>query len=114
MIIDRSIALTEKIEQAIKDLPCITCTHFEVCAEHLGGADLYIVSADCRHHTPVADTSALELTEEELDFIYTRCSNKAARMEEANLKGTPCYRLSWQIMNKINSLRKGNTKNHGT
>ena len=56
----------------------------------------------------------LELTEEELDFVYTRCSNKAARMEEANLKDTPCYRLSWQIMNKINCLRKGNTKNHGT
>ena len=28
----------------------------------------------------------LELTEEELQFIYDRCSNKAARLEEVNLK----------------------------
>ena len=35
----------------------------------------------------------LELTEEELQFIYDRCSNKAARLEEVNLKDTPCYRL---------------------
>lgn len=43
----------------------------------------------------------LELTEEELEFIYNRCSNKAARLEENNLKDTPCYRLSWQILAKI-------------
>ncbi len=43
----------------------------------------------------------LELTEEELDFIYERCSRKAARIEEIHLEDTPCYRLSWQIMTKI-------------
>lgn len=47
----------------------------------------------------------LELTKEELDFIYDRCSRKAARLEEAHLEDIPCYRLSWQIMNKISSLR---------
>ena len=48
----------------------------------------------------------LELTEEELQFIYDRCSRKAARLEESNLKDTPCYRLSWAIMNKINEAKK--------
>lgn len=48
----------------------------------------------------------LELTEEELQFIYNRCSRKAARLEESNLKDTPCYRLSWAIMNKINEAKK--------
>lgn len=43
----------------------------------------------------------LELTEEELEFLYERCSRKAARLEEANLKDIPCYRLSWQVMHKI-------------
>jgi hypothetical protein len=47
----------------------------------------------------------LELTEEELSFLYDRCSRKAARLEEAHLKDIPCYRLSWQVMNKINRLR---------
>ena len=28
----------------------------------------------------------LELTEEELEFIYTRCQRKAMRLEEAHLK----------------------------
>ena len=48
----------------------------------------------------------LELTEEELQFIYDRCSRKAARLEDSNLKDTPCYRLSWAIMNKINEAKK--------
>ena len=48
----------------------------------------------------------LELTEEELEFIYNRCSNKAARLEEVNLEDTPCYRLSWIIMSKINNIKK--------
>ena len=48
----------------------------------------------------------LELTEEELQFIYDRCSNKAARLEDSNLKNTPCYRLSWIIMGKINEAKK--------
>lgn len=43
----------------------------------------------------------IELTEEELQFIYDRCSNKAARLEEVNLKDTPCYRLAHQVMHKI-------------
>ena len=48
----------------------------------------------------------LELTEEELNFIYDRCSNKAARLEDSNLEDTPCYRLSWTIMGKINNIKK--------
>ena len=48
----------------------------------------------------------LELTEEELQFIYDRCSRKAARLEESNLKDTPCYRLSWAIMNKIANVKR--------
>ena len=47
----------------------------------------------------------LEVTKEELDFIYVRCSRKAARLEEANLEDVPCYRLSWQLMNKISKLQ---------
>ena len=43
----------------------------------------------------------LELTEEELEFIYARCSRKAARLEEANLTDLPCYRIAWQIIPKI-------------
>lgn len=43
----------------------------------------------------------LELTEEEIDFIYDRCSRKAAKLEESHLKDVPCYKLSWQIMSKI-------------
>ena len=48
----------------------------------------------------------LELTEEELEFIYNRCSSKAARLEDSNLEDTPCYRLSWIIMSKINNIKK--------
>ena len=48
----------------------------------------------------------LDLTEEELQFIYDRCSRKAARLEDSNLKNTPCYRLSWIIMGKINEAKK--------
>jgi hypothetical protein len=48
----------------------------------------------------------LELTEEELNFIYDRCSNKAARLEEVNLRDTPCYRLAHQVMHKIYESRK--------
>lgn len=50
----------------------------------------------------------LELTKEELDFIYERCSRKAARLEEAGLKDIPCYRLAWQVMTKIYEARKTN------
>lgn len=52
----------------------------------------------------------LELTEEELEFLYDRCSRKAARLEEANLKDIPCYRLSWQLMLKISDAKNKNTK----
>ena len=51
----------------------------------------------------------LEVTEEELNFLYDRCVRKAARLEEANLKDIPCYELSWRLMSKISDLRK--TKN---
>ena len=56
----------------------------------------------------------LEITEEELEFIYDRCSRKAARLEEANLKDIPCYRIAWQILLKIFKLRdnKENTNEH--
>lgn len=47
----------------------------------------------------------LELTEEELEFIYARCSRKAARLEEANLTDIPCYQLAWQLMSKISNIR---------
>lgn len=46
-------------------------------------------------------TYTLDLTEEEINFLYERCSRKAARLEEAHLEDIPCYRLSWQVMSKI-------------
>ena len=49
----------------------------------------------------------LELTEEELDFLYDRCDRKAQRLEEAGLHDLPCYRLSWQLLSKILKARKG-------
>lgn len=52
----------------------------------------------------------LELTEEELNFIYDRCSNKAARLEDSNLEDTPCYRLAHQVMHKIYEARKEDTQ----
>ena len=51
----------------------------------------------------------LELTEEELNFIYDRCFNKAARLEDIGLDDTPCYRIAHQIMHKI-YLTKNNTE----
>lgn len=48
----------------------------------------------------------LELTEEELQFIYDRCFSKATRLEEINLKDTPCYRMALNIMHKINKVKK--------
>jgi hypothetical protein len=53
----------------------------------------------------------LDLTEEELMFIYDRCSRKAARLEEAHLKDISCYRLSWQLMTKILKARKNEGDN---
>lgn len=53
-------------------------------------------------------TYNLELTEEEINFLYERCSRKAARLEEAHLEDIPCYRLSWQLMHKINMARENN------
>lgn len=50
-------------------------------------------------------TYTLELTEEEINFLYDRCSSKAARLEEAHLEDVPCYRLSWQVMHKIYEAR---------
>lgn len=51
------------------------------------------------------ETFNLELTREELDFIYERCSRKAQRLEEAGLRDIPCYRLSWQVISKISNAR---------
>ena len=48
----------------------------------------------------------LELTDEELEFVYTRCQRKAMRLEEAHLKDIPCYTLANRIMWKIHDLRK--------
>ena len=55
------------------------------------------------------ETFTLELTKEELEFLYTRCARKAARLEEANLTDIPCYELSWQVMTKILKVQKENT-----
>ena len=56
------------------------------------------------------ETFTLELTPEELDFLYERCSRKAQRLEEAGLKDIPCYRLSWQVMSKISKVRSEENK----
>jgi hypothetical protein len=48
----------------------------------------------------------LNLTKEELDFIFERCSRKAARLEESHLEDVPCYKLAWDIMIKIMNLSK--------
>jgi hypothetical protein len=53
---------------------------------------------------------SLELTEEELKFLYDRCLRKAARLEEANLTDIPCYQLSWQVMAKIIRVQKDKEK----
>jgi hypothetical protein len=53
----------------------------------------------------------LELTEEELEFLYDRCANKAARLEDANLKDIPCYRIAWQILLKIFEAREAKKEN---
>ena len=55
-------------------------------------------------------TYKLELTGEELSFLYDRCSRKAARLEEAGLRDIPCYRLSWQLIHKINEVKNKETK----
>jgi hypothetical protein len=47
----------------------------------------------------------LELAEEELQFLYDRCTHKIARLEEAHLEDIPCYRLSWQVLHKIYEAR---------
>ena len=48
----------------------------------------------------------LELTKEELDFVYERCSRKAARLEESHLEDVPCFKIAWQVMSKIYDSRK--------
>ena len=58
-------------------------------------------------------TYKLELTEEELDFIYTRCLRKAARLKEAHLEDIPCYSLAWQIMSKIFRAREDSINTKG-
>ena len=48
----------------------------------------------------------LELTEEEIEFVYTRCLRKAMRLEESKLEDVPCYQLANQIMSKIYDSKK--------
>lgn len=48
----------------------------------------------------------LELTEEEIEFVYTRCLRKAMRLEESHLEDVPCYRLANQVMSKIYDSKK--------
>lgn len=48
----------------------------------------------------------LELTKEQLDFIYDRCFNKMMHLEDAGLKDTPCYRLSLEITHLIYEVKK--------
>jgi hypothetical protein len=51
----------------------------------------------------------LELTEEELEFIYTRCSRKIARLEESGLTDIPCYHLAWDVITKIYEAKNNKT-----
>ena len=83
MTIDRSIALTEKIIKVIEDLPCVTCVHFEVCAERMGGADLSIAAADCRHYKPTSDIVEV-----------VRCKDCKLREEMEGLIGGTCLYCS--------------------
>ena len=53
----------------------------------------------------------LELTEEELNFIYERCQRKAMRLEEAHLEDIPCYILANRIMWRIHDLKKDKEEN---
>lgn len=65
----------------------------------------YKVSGRKEEGEPLAKAPyTLELTQEELDFLYERCSRKAQRLEEAGLTDIPCYRLSWQLIGKINKI----------
>lgn len=48
----------------------------------------------------------LELTKEQLDFIYDRCFNKMMYLEDAGLDDTPCHRLAMEITHLIYDLRK--------
>lgn len=54
----------------------------------------------------------LELTGEELDFIYTRCLRKAMRLEESHLEDVPCYKLANQIMSKIYDYQKASNNTY--
>ena len=54
----------------------------------------------------------LELTEEQLDFIYDRCFNKMMYLEEAGLDDTPCHRLAMEIIHLIYELRKEREENN--
>lgn len=48
----------------------------------------------------------LDLTKEEIDFIYDRCQRKALRLEEAQLTDADCYKLAYSVMHKINKEKK--------
>jgi hypothetical protein len=56
----------------------------------------------------------LELTEEEIEFVYTRCLRKAMRLEESKLEDVPCYRLANQVMSKVYDCRKASNNTYIT
>lgn len=49
----------EKIQQDPDDLRCTTCIHFGVCAEYMGGVNLSVVGAGCRHYKPSIDKAEM-------------------------------------------------------
>lgn len=50
----------------------------------------------------------LDLTEEELKFIYDRCFSKASRLEDIGLDDVSCYRIAHQVMHKIYVVKNSN------
>ena len=49
------MAFEEKIKSLTNELRCTSCIHFEVCSERMGGLNLFIVGAECRHYKPTKD-----------------------------------------------------------
>ena len=47
----------------------------------------------------------LELTKEEVDFIYYCCKKEATNLEDRWSKEEPEYRLAHQVMHKISEIR---------
>ena len=68
----------EKIKLFMNELRCTSCIHFEVCSEHMGGLNLSIVGAECRHYKHV----------EEVPKTCEGCCNIAFRYPYASMY--PC------------------------